>query len=53
MINVVFMTTRKSSNVPFDYHVARFVWRVFTMAFGLQPPTGIEDLSRVWFQQTG
>jgi hypothetical protein len=40
-------------HIFFDCHVVRFVWRVFTMASGLQPPIDLEDLCGVWFQQTG
>jgi hypothetical protein len=32
----------------FDCHVAMFVWTIFTVAFGLQPPKDITDLCGVW-----
>jgi hypothetical protein len=35
----------------FDCHVARFAWRIFTMAFGLRPPKDIADLCGVWLNQ--
>jgi hypothetical protein len=39
MIDVVFCDNKETiQHIFFDCHVARFVWRVFTMAFGLQPP---------------
>jgi hypothetical protein len=37
----------------FNYHIVRFVWRVFPIASGLQPPIDVDDLSLVWFQQIG
>ena len=40
-------------HILFYCHAARFVWRVFSMAFGLQAPIDLEDLSGVCFQQTG
>ena len=33
----------------FDYHVARFVWRIFTMAFGLHAPKNVSNFFGTWF----
>ncbi|WVZ67862.1 hypothetical protein U9M48_016884 [Paspalum notatum var. saurae] len=35
----------------FDCHVARFVWRIFEVAFGLKPPSNVTCLVGTWFEQ--
>jgi hypothetical protein len=52
MTNAAFVPTRKPSNIFFYCYVARFVLSVFTMSFGLQPPTDVENLFGMWLQHT-
>ncbi|WVZ64633.1 hypothetical protein U9M48_014127 [Paspalum notatum var. saurae] len=35
----------------FDCHIARFVWRIFQVAFGLKPPSNVTCLVGTWFEQ--
>ncbi|WVZ62649.1 hypothetical protein U9M48_012369 [Paspalum notatum var. saurae] len=35
----------------FGCHVARFVWRIFQVAFGLKPPSNVTCLVGTWFEQ--
>jgi hypothetical protein len=46
-----FLTITKIQHLFFDCHVARYVWRIFTMAFGLRPPKDIADFCGVWLNQ--
>jgi hypothetical protein len=43
IIIVVFVTIRNLQHLFFDRHVAKFVRRIFTMAFGLQHPKSIVE----------
>jgi hypothetical protein len=53
MIDVVFVTIRKPSNIFSLIVILRDLYGEFLISFGLQSPTDVDNLSRMWFQYTG